>query len=455
MQPCDVCTFKKDAASHFFAKILAIITLDNTILKILHTSDWHLGQYFYGKNRLNEHQCFLFWLIDVAVKNDVDAIIVAGDIFDTGSPPSYARELYNQFVVSLEKASRKRIKLIVVAGNHDSTLMLDETKSLFTHFNATVLTKPNHSEPKEHLVTIDDVNGELIGLICAVPFLRSRDMVNSVAGQEGKDKRHALQLSIQAFYAKVFSEAKALCCLSGKHLPIVMTGHLTVVGAKSSESVRDIYIGTLDALPASCFPEADYIALGHIHQTQKITSENAIQYCGSPICLSFDELNRSKNILLVECNSLEATKVNEIAVPCFQPMFSLKGNLSELEIELGELASKYRDLKHNNDWATVWVEVEVESQDFLNDLHKRIEHLIEGSCLEILSLKRARKKTQASMTSAKTLSLNELSPLEVFERRIAMEEWTGEPGTKERITHKFSRLVACIHDSNLNEEESE
>ena len=101
-------------------------------MRILHTSDWHLGQNFYSKSRAAEHQAFLDWLLETAQSHQVDAIIVAGDIFDTGSPPSYARELYNRFVVNLQQTG---CHLVVLAGNHDSVATLNESRDILAFLN--------------------------------------------------------------------------------------------------------------------------------------------------------------------------------------------------------------------------------------------------------------------------------------------------------------------------------
>lgn len=100
-------------------------------MRILHTSDWHLGQNFYSKSRAAEHDAFLTWLLARAQEHEVDAIIVAGDIFDTGSPPSYARELYNRFVVQLQQTG---CRLVVLAGNHDSVAMLNESRDILAFY---------------------------------------------------------------------------------------------------------------------------------------------------------------------------------------------------------------------------------------------------------------------------------------------------------------------------------
>ena len=96
-------------------------------MKILHTSDWHLGQHFMGKSRRDEHKAFIDWLLALVDKESIDAVIIAGDVFDTGSPPSYAREMYHQLVLDMKA---RQCQLVIVAGNHDSVSMLNESKSL-------------------------------------------------------------------------------------------------------------------------------------------------------------------------------------------------------------------------------------------------------------------------------------------------------------------------------------
>src|SRR5690554_7123572 len=104
--------------------------------RLIHTSDWHLGQHFFGKSRLSEHSAFLAWLLEQVQKHQVDAIVIAGDLFDIGSPPSYARELYNRFVVDVHQAG---CQLIVLGGNHDSVATLNESRELLAQLNAQVI----------------------------------------------------------------------------------------------------------------------------------------------------------------------------------------------------------------------------------------------------------------------------------------------------------------------------
>jgi exonuclease SbcD len=133
-------------------------------------------------------------------------------------------------------------------------------------------------------------DGSAGAVLCAIPFIRARDVQQSVAGQSSDEKQLSLQAGIFQHYQMLYQRAlDTRMALGLPQLPIIVTGHLTTVGASASESVREIYVGTLEAFPTSAFPPADYIALGHIHRPQKVGGFEHIRYCGSPIPLSFDE----------------------------------------------------------------------------------------------------------------------------------------------------------------------
>jgi len=406
-------------------------------MKLIHTSDWHLGQSFMGKSRQSEHQQFLSWLIDTAIEQKVDAIIVAGDIFDTGSPPSYARELYNKFIVNLQTTG---IHLIILGGNHDSVATLGESKELLACLNTHVIPGAL-SDISEQVITLHDPSGDPLMIICAIPYLRPRDIMQSVAGQSGSEKQQNLQQAISDHYRSIYVLAEEQRnTISKEHnhtIPIIATGHLTTVDAKSSESVREIYIGSLDAFPSSAFPPADYIALGHIHRAQKVGGKEHIRYCGSPIPLSFDELNNDKTIVLVEFDADKFLAAIPKEVPRFQPMHLIKGDLKSIEDEINRLAKQY-DVSQ-----PAWLDIEVSTQDYLNDLQQRIQSMVEDLPLEVLLLRRERKQRLQSMDSETKETLQELTPKDVFERRLASENWDSEElqDKKRRISKVFDQVV--------------
>ena len=414
--------------------------MEESLFKIIHTSDWHLGQYFMGKSRQAEHQQFLQWLIDTAIQQDVQAIIVAGDIFDTGSPPSYARQLYNQFIVKLQATG---IHLIILGGNHDSVATLGESKELLACLNTHVIPGAL-ADINDQVITLSNAEHEPQAIVCAIPYLRPRDILQSEAGQSGSEKQQSLQQAISDHYQSIFALAKIkqadIKKASGHLVPIIATGHLTTVGAKSSESVRDIYIGSLEAFPSSAFPAANYIALGHIHRPQLVGGSEHIRYCGSPIPLSFDELNNAKTILLVEFNNDQFIAAKPKEVPRFQPMHLIKGDLDTIAAEIKTLAAQYDASQ------PAWLDIEVSTQDYLNDLHQRIQTLVEDLPLEVLLLRRERKQRLHSIESETQETLQELTPKQVFEKRLALQNWEedSQAAKKVRITLAFDEVLDAL-----------
>ncbi|WP_426207096.1 exonuclease subunit SbcD [Providencia sp. PROV272] len=397
-------------------------------MRIIHTSDWHLGQYFFTKSRAAEHQQFLTWLIEQVKLHQVDAMIVAGDIFDTGSPPSYARELYNQFVVSLQQTG---CQLVILSGNHDSVSVLNETSSLLAYLNTDVVT----SGATPHVITLKNAQGQPGALLCAIPFLRPRDIQLSVAGQSSEEKQLSLQTAIRDYYQASYQLAEQQRQTMGLDIPIIATGHLTVVGAELTDSVRDIYIGTLDAFPSAAFPPADYIALGHIHRPQVIGQQQHIRYSGSPIALSFDEANQQKSVCLVEFDGHELSQIHQLAIPTFQPLQTLKGSLADIQKQLHVLSIE-------PDTPPVWLDIEVASQDYLADIQQRIESIIKGLPVEVVLLRRARKPQNPQQALANE-TLNELTAEEVFLRRLA-EESLDDKEKEQRLLVLFRQSYDAL-----------
>ncbi|MBE5213820.1 exonuclease subunit SbcD [Pectobacterium quasiaquaticum] len=408
-------------------------------MRIIHTADWHLGQYFYTKSRAAEHQAFLNWLIVQVEQHQVDAIIVAGDIFDNGSPPSYAREMYYSFVVALQRTG---CQLIVLGGNHDSVAMLNESRELLACLNTQVIACAS-DDPAQQVLLLENRQRQPRALLCAIPFLRPRDVLTSKAGQSGDEKQLALQEAITAHYQQCYQLACQKRDELGLPLPIIATGHLTTIGATPSESVRDIYIGTLDAFPAQAFPPADYIALGHIHRPQRVTQSEHIRYSGSPIPLSFDELNSEKSVCLVSFapDALPQTppQIDILPIPMTQPMQLIKGSLSDIEQQLATFKNYQGD-------KPVWLDIEINTQDYLSDMQKRIQAMTENLPVEVLLLRRTREQRLQAITRQDKETLNELSVHDVFERRLVTET-DMEDSRQQRVRTLFNQVIDELENS--------
>ncbi len=402
-------------------------------MKIIHTSDWHLGQHFMGKTRQAEHQAFLGWLIAQVVEYQIDAVIIAGDIFDTGTPPSYAREMYNEFIGHLHDVGAK---LVILGGNHDSVAMLSESKNILSRLSTIVI--PSVAEViDQQLVVLKNRNGQPAALLCGIPFIRARDVMQSVAGQNAQEKQLTLQEAIHNHYQQLFQLAEAKRLELGASLPIIATGHLTTVGASASESVREIYVGSLEAFPTAAFPPADYIALGHIHRPQKVGGLDHIRYCGSPIPLSFDEIGKPKEVLLVQFNEQGLKDITPLLVPCFQPLVTIKGNLTELEMQIAEVANL------GTPETPAWLEVTVKGDDYLSDLQPRIEAICERLPVEVLRIRRDRGEGVARLQAFDKETLSELTTLDVFEKRLAQEEL--DPAIVKQLHVRYRSVIERLH----------
>ncbi|MDI5992354.1 exonuclease subunit SbcD [Pseudomonas sp. MDMC216] len=380
-------------------------------MRILHTSDWHLGQHFMGKTRQAEHQAFCAWLLEQVRVHDVDLLLIAGDVFDTGAPPSYAREQYYRLVVELRDAG---CALVVLGGNHDSPAMLGESRGLLAQLGTQVVPSVG-VDLAEQVLVLNDRTGQPGAVLCAIPFIRPRDVLASQAGQSAQDKQQSLQQAIAEHYRALYELAASKRDELGLTLPIIATGHLTTVGASASESVREIYVGSLEAFPTSAFPPADYIALGHIHRPQKVGGLEHIRYSGSPIALSFDEARQQKEVLLLTFEGATLRSITPLPVPVFQPMASLRGSLKELAGTIAEVAAQSTPER------PVWLEVQVSTDDYLSDLQSRINALCEGHPVEVLRIRRERGNAVASLASEARETLDELSVEDVFARRLQQE----------------------------------
>ncbi len=392
-------------------------------MRILHTSDWHLGQNFMGKSREEEHLAFLAWLRIAIESESVDVLIVAGDIFDTGTPPNYALELYYNFLKDLSKSSCTNI--IITAGNHDSIATLKAPKQLLKALNIHVITSGDENE--DELVPIYEKE-ELQGVICAVPFLHDRVVRKAQSGQTMQDKEFSLNEGIKEHYNDVFKQANKL--IGERKVPIVATGHLTTVGARSSESERDIYIGgTIDIGGDFLGKNFDYVALGHLHINQTVGSDH-VRYSGSPIPLSFSESKTQKkvNIVTFTDNVLE---VREIDIPLHRPLLLLRGDVTSVSTELEAIKDK-----------STWIEVHLnDSNPFA--ANQAVRELAETLGLTLLAVKIDKTEQALYSDELDVLSLDELKPLDVFERRLELDTLDDEP-LKAKLIKNFKIIVSEV-----------
>lgn len=379
-------------------------------MKILHTSDWHIGKTLYGRNRYDEFEAFLCWLAETIQQEQIDALLIAGDVFDTNTPSNRAQELYYRFLCRVAASSCRHV--VVIAGNHDSPTFLNAPKELLRALDVHVIGSATESHEDEVLVLQNhDGSPELI--VCAVPYLRDRDIRVAEVGESIDDKERKLIEGIQTHYLKVCELAEQKRKALAADIPIIAMGHLFTAGGKTidGDGVRELYVGSLAHVTSGIFPECiDYLALGHLHVPQIVNGSEVMRYSGSPLPMGFGEAKQEKSICLVEFFGIQA-QVALLKVPVFKRLERVSGAWDEIVSRLIDLSASHSD---------AWLEIVYEGEDVAGDLREQVEALSVGTQMEVLRIKNNRIIDRVLSRSHDQETLDDLNINDVFERCLVM-----------------------------------
>ncbi|HHL18843.1 MAG TPA: exonuclease subunit SbcD [Thiothrix sp.] len=382
-------------------------------MKLIHTSDWHLGRKLHNHQRYQEFERFLHWIGNYIEQNAIDVLLIAGDIFDSNTPSNRAQTLYYQFLHRMAATTCQHI--VIIAGNHDSPSLLNAPKEILKFLNVHVVAYINHEQLEDEVLSLRNADGEIELIVCAVPYLRDRDIRQSEAGESFEDKESKLKQGIQQHYQQVVSIAQKIQARCENNTPpIIAMGHLFTAGGKTQEGdgVRDLYVGSLAHISLTAFPDnIDYLALGHLHIPQRLAKSNIHRYSGSPLPMSFGEATQQKMIIQIDFNQPEP--VQEIKLPCFQKLVAIKGDITHIETQLAAL----KKIQESH-----WLEISYTGKTIISDLRQQINTLIEDSQLELLRLEDRRIITQALRAHDSQKTLDELQPNDVFQRCLEAHE---------------------------------
>lgn len=409
-------------------------------MKIIHTADWHIGRLLYGRKRHTEHGAFLEWLLDTIRENAVDAVVVAGDVFDTPAPGNRSQELYYQFVANLSATGCRQ--LVIVGGNHDSPSFLDAPSTLLKHLNVHVVGQARKN-PEDEVFVLRDPTGQPAAIVCAVPFLRDRDVRESEAGEGQDDKDSALLRGIAEHYRAVVHTAVEQSSGMDRPVALIGTGHLYSAGGslREGDGVRDLYIGSLGRVPLDCFPaELDYVALGHLHVPQKVGPTDRVRYSGSPIPLGFGEAGQTKSVCLLELNG-RSVDVRLIEVPVFQRMESIRGPWDAIHSRLLELVKQDESL---------WVEVILEGNESVPDLSRQVQESVADSQVEVLRIKHERQDADPWDLPEGIEELEDIRPEDVFVRCLDSNGFDGEQRDRLMLTFRQVLSEMAVQDPGAN-----
>jgi exonuclease SbcD len=398
-------------------------------MKILHTSDWHLGQKFLNHNRHQESEIVLDFLLKTIKKEAVKALIIAGDVFDTMNPPNEARTLYYNFLTKLIPTSCRHI--IVIGGNHDSPTMLNAPKELLKTMNVHVIGSATENIEKE-IIELYDENGNLEAVIAAVPFLRDSDIRKSIAGELFDDREKRTRSGIKKHYHHL---AAAMEHYESFGVPIIATGHLFASKAKDNKESK-IYVGSLDNIGIEDFPKLfDYVALGHIHKAQRVYYENKIRYSGSIIPLGFKEIEDVKSVYILDFNGRIFEKTT-VELPITRRLISIRGIHEAVILELQALENATEDL-------TTWVEIVIRTDKMIPNLMDDLKDIIKNKNIEILNY-RLENLTKRTEKSIEIEDLKTMSELEVFEKKC--ESLNIEMDNRTALIDTFKELINIMEE---------
>jgi exonuclease SbcD len=281
-------------------------------MRLLHTSDWHLGQEFYRHDRSFEHAHFLKWLTSTIVEQKVDVLLIAGDLYDTANPPASAQRMFYNFVRELKEAA-KDLVIVAAAGNHDSPSRFEIPAEIFEMFSAHVIgrvasTPQGLSASEDFLIPLFRKGDVAPAAVCvAIPYLRAADVY-----WQGETTTYPE--AVLRAYEQALAQARLAY---GPQVPLIGMGHMHASGGRvSEESERKLVIGGEEAVPLGMLAkEFAYIALGHLHLAQQVGGWEHVRYSGSPLPMSFSEINYPHQVLRIDLEATGKVSVETVPVP--------------------------------------------------------------------------------------------------------------------------------------------
>ena len=403
-------------------------------MRLLHTSDWHLGHTLKEVARDHEHQAFLSWLLEACVREAPDVLVITGDVFDSATPPASAERMWFELLAAARRA-RPQMDIIAIAGNHDSPARLGAPSAVLRELGVHVIGQlPRCADGSIDMdrVLLPVAGGR--GLVAAVPFLRPMDVAAHVEHLD----------PLAAVYGEVIAAARARLA---PEQSLIVLGHLYAAGAEPSASERRVSIGGQESASLRMFPrEIDYVALGHIHRSQRVGRET-IRYAGAPIALSLDEAHYRHQVVVIDFDGARpagqrAAEIRSLVIPQVIEIVRVPARgAAPLGDVLGALDVLPPRLE-GDDPARPYLEVVVALDRPEPRLRTLIETALDGKRARLVQLHVERTGDGAALGDrlvAKRLA--ELDPRDVFGRLWAREH--AEPPSA-AVVEAFERLLAEI-----------
>ncbi|NOU50432.1 exonuclease subunit SbcD [Pseudoalteromonas sp. JBTF-M23] len=399
-------------------------------MKVLHTSDWHLGQQFYEHSRAQEQQVFLEWLANTLKTQAIDILVVAGDIYHTATPPANAEQQLYSFIKHAKQLC-PNLHIVLIAGNHDSANRIETAKPLLQLFDTHVVGRFDKHAPENVVKSIKTKKGT--AHIVAMPFLRAADITIT--------SDISYQQAVSVAYQQALEHALPLA----KNEPLILLGHLHAKGGDiSSDSERNISIGGFEAINANIFKQqADYVALGHLHKAQTVAKSDYIRYSGTPLPMSFSERKYQHQVLIAEFSGKQLTNVKPLYIPRYQQLILLP---EQGGADLNTLCELINALEFDADAPPSYVRLRLNSSETSSQFRTVIDEAMSNKPLLFCGIERVRSDKQNEESYFEDLGkVEQLDPMTLLSLAFA-EQFSANDEVPEQVKECLAQVINSMDE---------
>lgn len=408
------------------------------MIRILHTADWHLGQTFFGYDRTEEQEHFLSWLSSRLKENEIDVLIIAGDVFDVSNPSAASQRMFYHFLHKVTEENPS-LQVVVVAGNHDSAARLEAPLPLLqkmrTEIKGIVPKVDGEIDYDSLLVELKNRNGETEAICMAVPFLRQGDY--PAVETEGNPYAEG----VKELYSRLLERALAK---KKKEMAVVAIGHLQATGSEIADrdySERTIIGGLECVSPAAFSGEISYTALGHIHKSQRVSGRENIRYAGSPLAMSFAEKNYHHGVVVVTIDGKKPVDIRKLEYSPLCKLMSLPrtGTAASPDDILEELKNMQLPEESN----MPYLEIKVLLTEPEPMLRQQIEEALADKPVRLARIVSVYRQAEENIPEETVLAggLQEMTPVQIVK---AIYENTYQSGMPDELMNLFKETCLAL-----------
>lgn len=372
-------------------------------MKILHVGDIHLGCRLENNSRNEEIGKVFDFLLKLVKDRQIEATLLAGDVFDNGHPSVESQDMYYNFLLDLQKAGCRQV--VVIAGNHDNPDFLDAPKWLLQRMDIHVVGNVDTAHLEQEVIPLGEKDNPA-AIVCAVPQLEHRDVCGLVPeGTEG-DRAQVFAFGVSAHYTKVRELADEL--RNGRNIPIIGMGHLYASGSSFRSNDDNNIVGKLESIDMATFADGyDYMALGHIHKPQRVAEHDNWRYAGSILPMKIQENSFVPQVLVLDTSDLSKPEGVEIPDSCIHRMLYIEGDMEEI-------SAKLHDLRANKEQA--WVKAVYTGEEAKPNWAIDLRMELRDSGVKIVETEVRRNTPPPQLPSPTPIS--QMTPLAVFDDHV-------------------------------------